>query len=108
MRNAVSELAPPPVVIENAPASVEVVLRSQQQGRRRLLHLVNFTGEMTRPIQKIVPLRDVRITLTGGAGVRRVHTLVTPRRLPFEKDQDGRLRVVLPGMAEYEVVVFEQ
>ncbi len=108
VRNAVRELAPSPVAFENAPASLEVVLRSQQQGRRLLLHLINFTGEMTRPIQKIVPLRDVRIALADGGGAQSVRTLMRPGRLAFERDQAGRLRFVVPAVAEYEVVVIER
>jgi hypothetical protein len=63
---------------------------------------------MTRPIQRIVPLRDVRITLEGGGSVRSVRTLVEPRTLPFKRDSAGRLSFVLPTMAEYEVAVVER
>ena len=108
VRNVVRELAPPALTIENAPASVEVVLRSQQRGRRLLLHLINFTGEMTRPIQKIVPLEDLRVTLHNATGVKTVRTLVRPRTLSFEADKDGRLRFTVPAMAEYEVVAAER
>jgi hypothetical protein len=104
--NAARRLAPPPVILENAPASVEVVWRSQPG--RNLLHLVNFTGEMTRPITRILPLRDVRVALPGGASVSKAYTLVTPRTLPLEKDSSGRLSVTLPSAGEYEVLVFER
>jgi hypothetical protein len=105
--NAVRRMAPPPVTIENAPASVEVVWRSQPGPGRKLLHLVNFTGEMTRPITRILPLRDVRITLPRGLAPSRAHTLVRARTLPLSKDSAGRLHVTLPSAGEYEVVVFE-
>jgi type 1 glutamine amidotransferase len=53
--NAARHMSKPPVTLENAPGSVEMVVRSQNDDRRTLVHLVNFTGEMTRPIRHIVP-----------------------------------------------------
>jgi len=104
--NAARRLAPPPVRLENAPASVEVVWR--EQPGRKLLHLVNFTGEMTRPMTRVLPLTDVKITVTRGAGYNKARTLVNPQTLPVRKDVDGRLHVTLPRANEYEVVVFEK
>ncbi len=108
LANAVREFAPPPVLLENAPSSVEVVLRSQQQGKRLLLHLVNFTGEMTRPIQRITPLQDVGVTLSGWREARRVYTLVNPLEIQARIVGDNALHFVLPRVAEYEVVVIEK
>ena len=104
--NLVRELAPAPVRLENAPASVEVVLRSQENGRRRLVHLVNFTGEMTRPIQRIVPLTNITVELESAAPARSVKALVANRSLEFRR-QAGRIRVSLPRLDEYEVLVIE-
>ena len=105
--NVVGELAPSPVSLQNAPGSVEVVLRSQQGGRRLLLHLVNSTGEMTRPIQHVVPLRDVRVTLAAPRGVTTARTLVRPQKLSLEKEPGGGVRFTLERVDEYEVVVIE-
>jgi len=104
--NAAGRLAPPPVTVENAPGSVEVVWRSQQAGRRKLFHLVNFTGEMTRPIAKVLPLRNVRVTLNETFS--KAYTLVRSQPLPLSKDAKGRLQVTLPSADEYEVIVFEK
>ena len=98
--NAAGRLAPSPVQVENLPGSVEVVWRSQQDGHRKLLHLVNFTGEMTRPITRVLPLINVRVK--APAATRAAHTLMRPRTLPIT---DGV--VVIPRVDEYEVVVFE-
>ena len=104
--NAIKTLAPPAVELDNIPSSVEVVLRSQNQGQRLLLHLVNFTGDMTRPIRKVVPLPDVRVTLDGS--FRKAFTLMRPQSLALRKDTRGRTQFVLPRVAEYEVVVLER
>ncbi|HWQ53415.1 MAG TPA: beta-galactosidase trimerization domain-containing protein [Bryobacteraceae bacterium] len=104
-KNLVRTLAPPPVQVANAPGSVEVVLRSQNNGKRWLVHLVNFTGEMTRPIRSVVSLPDVKITVPDG---RKAYSLFRSQPLPITKDAQGRAQVVLPRLNEYEVVVFER
>ncbi len=106
--NAARRLAPLPVQVGNLPASVEVVWRSQNSGRRKLLHLVNFTGEMTRPITRILPARNVRVTLPQAESASKAYTLVRPQPLALSKDAQGRLSVRVPQVDEYEVVVFER
>ncbi|MGI6563607.1 MAG: hypothetical protein ACOX3Q_13795 [Clostridia bacterium] len=54
IKNAVCDLADP-LVSTNAPGSVEVVLRKQND--RFLLHIINMTGEPERPIKKLTPVR---------------------------------------------------
>lgn len=104
--NAARRLAAPHFTLENAPASVEVVWR--EQPGRRLLHLVNFTGEMTRPMTRVIPLHNVRVTLHQPAPFTKARTLMTPRALPITKTSAGALQVTLPRAAEYEVIVFER
>jgi hypothetical protein len=108
VRNVVRSFAPPTVDVEGAPGSVEVVLRSQESGKRLLVHLVNFTGEMTRPIHEVLPLSKVRLTLARGTEVSSAYTLRQPRKLPVVAGPDGRKQVVLPELNEYEVVVLEK
>jgi hypothetical protein len=86
---------------------MEVVLRSQEDGRRVLLHLINFTGEMTRPIQRIVPLEQVRVSLQVDRDFTRVRTLLKPGEWAVRRDADRRIQFVLPRIEEYEVVVIE-
>lgn len=105
--NAAREWAPPMVRLENAPQSVELVVRSQRQGRRLLIHLVNFTGEMTRPIQRIIPLSDVGIEVRTDRAVQRVRALAAGRTLLVRRPAPGRLRFRLPRLAEYEVIAVE-
>lgn len=108
IENVLRETAPKLVVLENAPGSVEVVLRSQEDGRRLLLHLVNFTGEMTRPIRKIVPLQNIVITVRTKGGVKSIHTLMQPGTLIPLKSNDGEVKFVVPHIGEYEVIVIEK
>ena len=107
IENAVRLLAPPGIELENVPSVVELVHRSQNAGSRHLLHLINFNGEMTRPIRQITPLRNARVTLPPDIPGRRVYTLMRPQTLTLQKDSRGRTQFVIPHIAEYEVIVVE-
>ncbi|MCC6293284.1 MAG: beta-galactosidase trimerization domain-containing protein [Bryobacterales bacterium] len=96
--NAGAQLGDSPVRVENAPGPVEVVARQQES--RLLVHLVNFTGEMTRPIRKIVPVSNVRLTVEGR--YTKARALWTGRALPVVNGS-----VTLPILQEYDVIVFE-
>ena len=95
-----------PITLSNAPGSVEVVLRSQENGSRWLLHLVNATGEMTRPIQNIIPVRNIEITFPVSHPVHKVTAIRSGQSLPVTKD--GQVQTVtLPTLNEYELLVVE-
>jgi hypothetical protein len=106
--NAVRRMAPSPVVIENGTRSMDITLRSQQQGRRLLLHLINFTGEMQRPIQRVIPLEDLRIRIRTKGEVKRIFTLRRPQTLSASKSGEAGVEFVLPRLEEYEVIVLEK
>lgn len=95
--NAGTQLGASPVLVENAPESVEVVVRKQDG--RLLVHLVNFTGEMTRPIRRIVPVSNVKVT---AAGYTKARSLWTGKALTVRNGG-----ITLPSLAEYDVLVFE-
>ena len=107
LENAGRQLATRPVVVENTPESVELVVRTQNDGSRTLIHLVNFTGEMTRPIRHIVPLSDVRITLSPEIRATKAFTLWDHRTIPLTADSSGVRHAVIPRLNEYDVLVLE-
>lgn len=108
VHNAVRGLSRLPVTFENSPASVEAVLRSQNGGTRRLLHLINFTTDTPRPVSRVLPLTDLRVSVPGLREARKVFTLLRPAELAVGKDANGDLSFVVPRLDEYEVVVIEK
>jgi hypothetical protein len=106
--NVAGSFSAPPVELAGAPGSVELVVRSQQNGQRLLAHLVNFTGAMTRPVHEVLALPDIRLTLAKGVTVKKAYTLRQAQTLPLHVDKQGRTQVVVPRLDEYEVVVFEK
>jgi hypothetical protein len=105
--NAGRQIAVSPVVVQNAPGSVELVVRTQNDGRRTLVHLVNFTGEMTRPIRHIVPISDVRITLAPEIHASKAFTLWDHHPVPLTHDNSRRTQAVISRLNEYDVLVLE-
>jgi hypothetical protein len=106
--NAVHGMAPPAFELSGAPGSVEAVLRSQNNGTRLLLHLVNFTGEMTRPIRRVLPLDNVVVGFGDIGPVKKAYTLVGRQAVAARKNAQGRMEFALPRIAEYEVLVIER
>ncbi len=107
VENIARALAPCPVRLEGTPGYLDLTLRSQGGGRK-FIHLINFTGEMTRPMRRIVPLKDVSLTCDEFGRAGRVFTLVRPQALKAERSRDGSWQVTLPSLEEYEVIVIEK
>ncbi|NLG28953.1 MAG: hypothetical protein GX557_13660, partial [Chloroflexi bacterium] len=101
--NLVAWTAATPVTLGDAPASLEVVLRSQREHNRLLLHLVNFTGDMARPINRLNPVENLRVALSGLHSVSQVRALRAGVDLPWTL-VDGQLEFVVPRVDAYEVV----
>jgi len=102
--NIVKELAPPLISVKNAPTSLEVTLRSQAEDGRRIIHLVNFTGEMTRPMRRVIPIKNLKITLKNTRGVQSVRSLRSRRELEF-KSEKSAVTFTIPRVNEYEAIV---
>lgn len=104
--NAVRWVRPRPPRIEiHAPTTVALELRSQNDPPRMLIHLINTTGDMQRPLTEILPILDVEVTLRCDRP-SRVHALWSNQDLAFDYE-DGTVRCVLPRLDVYEVIVVE-
>jgi len=87
----------------DAPGSLAVEVRSQPG--RLLVHLVNVTADMKRPMGAIVPLRDVEVSVRANA-VSKVRALKSRRRLKFTAEK-GFVRFRVPIVGPYEIVSLE-
>lgn len=91
-------------LVTNAPGSVEVSLRKKDN--IYMIHLVNLTGEMIRPIERIIPLHQISFTLNKEINVKSVKTLRGKDILPFEQ-MGNRIQFTLPILEQHEIIVIE-
>lgn len=89
-----------PVIETDAPGSVEVSLRKKEG--KLLLHLINVTGEMIRPIERIIPLNNISFKLNGIANVKSVKTLRGKENLKFGNSDS--LTFTLPQLNNHEII----
>lgn len=89
----------PAVELLDAPESVEFTVRTSQPSGALLIHLVNYTGGMSRPIDRVVPVSGMSLRINRPFATARA--LVADREL--DAQQDGL--VPLPEVGEFEVVV---
>lgn len=98
-----------PVVESEGTGLYELVLRRQSD--RFLLHAVNLTGEMERPVLARVPLSGVKVRLNlDGFDVKKdSYTVSTLRgtKLADLAVNGQEVSFTLPTLADYEVVVIE-
>ena len=103
------ELTSRPTVVSDAPGLYETVLRRQKD--RFILHIINLTGAMTRPIEDIAPLYNVNFCLDlEGFGVDKAeYSLRSVRGAKIRDVQKdgGRITFTLDKIDAYEIVVAE-
>lgn len=91
----------PVVQCLDVPESIEVTVRKSQPSGEVLVHLVNYTGGMTRPIDRVVPVSGLRLQLAKAASSARA--LVSGEALAIGADG----AIDMPTIHEFEVVVLE-
>jgi len=108
LANTINWFSKPLLKVENAPQTLEVVLRGQERGNslRKIIHLVNFSGEMRRPFEKIIPSHDIQIFLFTNQKVRSVKALKLEIEIPYKKEKEG-ISFTVPLVEIYEVIVVE-
>jgi hypothetical protein len=104
LRNLFSLLSRPDVVIENAPESVELIHRETADGSCQMVNLINYTGGLTRPFDKIQTIENLIIKIRGRASKARA--LRCAKLL--EMTQEGEwAKIHLPRLELFETIVLE-
>jgi len=92
-----------------APPTVQVEVYSQGASKERvIIHLVNNSGDMKRPISHMLPVENIKIKVGEYLiSPRKAYTLRESKdRLEFHKI-DGGVEFKIPRLNFYEVVVLE-
>ncbi|MBO3753560.1 MAG: beta-galactosidase trimerization domain-containing protein, partial [Candidatus Brockarchaeota archaeon] len=95
----------PPVVEVDAPETVQLEIREQRSTGRILVHLVNTTGDMQRPISSITPVHNIKVRIRGSQA-RRVFRL-SDRSMLAGRELPGCFEFTLNNLMVYDVIVFE-
>lgn len=91
-----------PQIETDAPSTVQMEL--WRKGRRLLLHLVNNSGDMRRPMKVIHPVPELHITLSG---IRADHVR-TAREVPVAfRNEDRGVALSLALEEQYDIVVID-
>jgi hypothetical protein len=104
LNNLVNEFSKPFVRLENAPSSIEVSAR--KKGNSLFLYFINFTSEMKRPIQRIIPCTNIRIDILLNEKVKSLKALRLEKNIKFTS-KGNSVSFVLPVIEDYEVVAIK-
>lgn len=87
-----------------APRTVEVECYTQPEHKRIVLHLVNNTADMQRPMCELIPVHDIEIELTCGAAT----SVRSARGVDVTMEQiDGGVRLEVPVLEVYDLIIIE-
>ncbi|WP_257348947.1 beta-galactosidase trimerization domain-containing protein [Pseudalkalibacillus decolorationis] len=105
IQNAILSLTDVSIKIKTAIhlESIHVSLRKQQDDRI-MLHLINYSGSMTRPITEVIPITDIQIEFEIEEPIQSVKTLKLNEQLSYHQNYQ-KVNIELPILNEYEVVI---
>lgn len=95
-------LAPPVVVIDGAPQTVELVHRSA--AGKEIVSVINYSGGISRPFERIFPLTQARLRVRQPCA--RARALRADVELAVRRAGDWT-EVTLPEVGTFETVAFE-
>ncbi|MCQ6267945.1 beta-galactosidase trimerization domain-containing protein [Fictibacillus sp. WQ 8-8] len=104
MENAVKSLVEIPIHVGSVQNTESIHVSLRNQGENRILiHVINYTASMTRPITEVLPLPDLTINIRLPKEVDSITFLRSKKSADFVQ-HGGWARIQLPTIKEYEVV----
>ena len=100
--NAAILWAAPLVKLEGQLGNIELTVR--RQGKRLVVHLVNYAGLLPRPFEAVLPQRGAHLRVQGTWQQARALADGKPCAV---KREGGETVIALPELHEYEVVMIE-
>lgn len=94
----------PTITVDGAYETIEVVVRKQDT--RTLVHFVNYTGVMRRPIEHVISCNNIKSEIKVDHPVHRVYSMFTGEDLSYSVNGDS-ITVTCDVHGIYEVIVIE-
>lgn len=106
IKNILTEYNESCFAVENAYETVEVEMRVQNGRNKALIHFVNYTGCMQRPIDKVIPCNDIKVVFKTYKEVSGVYTVYDKKKLEYSVCDDY-VEFTVPSVDEYELAVIQ-
>ncbi|MDT8300822.1 MAG: beta-galactosidase trimerization domain-containing protein [Sedimentisphaerales bacterium] len=92
--------------IESSPL-VEATHRRDPKGRFEWIALYNHSGRLENSFHPPIPIKDIEISLRTSKDVKIVRLLKDKQQLGFSAAKNGLVKVTVPELKTYEIVLFE-
>ncbi|MDW8289162.1 MAG: beta-galactosidase trimerization domain-containing protein [Armatimonadota bacterium] len=108
--NALRMLLPNPLVIADAPSTLQVTWNRQPRHRRSVVHLLHYIPERRTLapdyLEDVIPLYQVSLRLRTGAP-KRVYLAPQRTQIPFQAEGDY-IHFIVPEVHGHQMVVLEE
>jgi len=108
--NALNLLLPNPLVVADAPSTLQVTWNRQSAHRRSVVHLLHYIPERRTLaadyLEDVIPLYNIPLRLRTGAP-RRVYLAPQREEIPFQTDGEY-LCITVPEVRGHQMVVLEE
>lgn len=104
IRSAIETLESREIEI-SAPPTVEVEAYRQKNTNRLIIHLINNTGDMQRPLTYINPIRDIEISIRDNS-IKNGYTLRNKKSIYIYRE-DGKVSFKIELLKDFETVILE-
>jgi len=92
--------------IESSPL-VEATHRRDPKGRFEWVAIYNHSGRLENSFHPPIPIDNIGIILQPLRGVKTVRLLKDKQELGFSVAKNGMVKVTVPELKQYEIVLFE-